>query len=134
MPASDAPKRAAWGRRAECQHNGARTGPELGRGGGYVLGHSGAHGPEDWRGKWSPHCSTMCPAHARRGHRHRAVLCLAGGDAMIIIDAPHFNAAVVLDDNGVVVRAAPILKYMLGWTAARVVRYCFRKGWQFDER
>jgi hypothetical protein len=32
------------------------------------------------------------------------------------------------------VRAAPILKYMLGWTASRVVRYCFRKGWQFDER
>jgi hypothetical protein len=52
---------------------------------------------------------------------------------VIIIDAPHFNAAVVLD-QGVVVRAAPILKYMVGWTAARVVRYCFRKGWQCDER
>lgn len=51
---------------------------------------------------------------------------------MICIDAPHFCAAVVVE-NGVVVRAAPILRYMLGWDRAKVLGYAKRKGWTVDE-
>ena len=47
---------------------------------------------------------------------------------MIVIDAPHFNAAVALRDF-TVVRAAPILRYMVGWNVKRVVDYCHQKGW-----
>ena len=49
---------------------------------------------------------------------------------MLCISAPHFVAGVVLDGN-VVVRCAPILRYMLGWTRARVEGYCRRKHWAF---
>lgn len=49
---------------------------------------------------------------------------------MIAIDAPHFYAAVLLDSSGIVIRAAPILKYMLGWSETRVRAYAQRKGWK----
>lgn len=45
------------------------------------------------------------------------------------IDAPHFYAGIVLEDD-VVVRAAPIVKYMRGWTRDKVRAYCQRKGWK----
>lgn len=49
---------------------------------------------------------------------------------MIIITAPHFVAAVILDPRArIVIRAAPILRYMLGWTEERVVDYLKFKGW-----
>lgn len=44
------------------------------------------------------------------------------------IDAPHFVAGIVLDSD-VVVEAAPIVRYMRGWTRDRVCAYCQRKGW-----
>jgi hypothetical protein len=50
---------------------------------------------------------------------------------LIRIEAPHFVAAVVLDGDRVV-RAAPILRYMHGWPAQRVIGYCRRKGWAFS--
>ena len=53
---------------------------------------------------------------------------------MITIDAPHFCAAVVLTPGGIVTRAAPILKYMEGWTKERVFAYCRKKGWQASLR
>lgn len=36
--------------------------------------------------------------------------------------------------NGVVlvVRAAPILKYMVGWTEAKVIQYCETKRWSYE--
>jgi hypothetical protein len=49
---------------------------------------------------------------------------------MIVIDAPHFYAAVIFS-AGIVVRAAPILKYMIGWRGASVVRYCKKKNWKY---
>ena len=52
---------------------------------------------------------------------------------MILIDAPHFCAAVVLT-AGRVSRAAPILAYMTGWTADRVLSYARRKRWQTEVR
>ena len=46
---------------------------------------------------------------------------------MIGICAPHFTAAVLLKD-GVVVKTAPILHYMKGWTQNLVVSYCVRRN------
>jgi hypothetical protein len=51
---------------------------------------------------------------------------------MIIIDAPHFYAAVVLDGERVV-RTAPILKYMEGWDYRYVLSYTRRKRWKVIE-
>lgn len=45
------------------------------------------------------------------------------------IDAPHFFAGIVLD-GGVVIRAAPIVRYMYGWSRERVRGYCRHKGWR----
>jgi len=47
---------------------------------------------------------------------------------MIIIDAPHFYAAVICK-FGHVVRYAPILKYMRGWSEEHVISYARSKGW-----
>ena len=41
---------------------------------------------------------------------------------------PHFVAGVVLKNN-TVVRAAPILKYMIGWSQQRVMQYALHKHW-----
>jgi hypothetical protein len=50
---------------------------------------------------------------------------------MIRIVAPHFVAGVVFNEieRGTVVQAAPIVRYMLGWNAARVKSYCKQKRW-----
>ncbi len=51
----------------------------------------------------------------------------------MIIDAPHFYAAVIFDAYGRVERAAPILNYMRGWDRQRVISYAGRKGWKTIE-
>jgi hypothetical protein len=40
------------------------------------------------------------------------------------ITAPHFCAGVVVG-----VRAAPIVRYMVGWTFPQIVQYCSKKRW-----
>lgn len=47
---------------------------------------------------------------------------------LIQITAPHMCAGLVLVDDKVV-RAAPILHYMFGWSIGGVTAYCNRKGW-----
>jgi len=47
----------------------------------------------------------------------------------IVIDAPHFYAGVTLK-NHVVIKAAPIVKYMIGWNVERVGAYCTQKNWK----
>lgn len=51
-------------------------------------------------------------------------------EILAAIDAPHFYAGIVLQD-GVVVEAAPIVKYMAKkkWTRAKVRDYCREQGW-----
>jgi len=49
-----------------------------------------------------------------------------------IIDAPHFMCAIVIN-GGVVIQAAPIVKYMNGWTVGAVKDYCAKKGWKYDK-
>lgn len=44
------------------------------------------------------------------------------------ISAPYFCAGLVLE-NDVVVRAAPILGYMRGWSLERVSHYAKSKRW-----
>lgn len=54
---------------------------------------------------------------------------------IIRITAPHFCAGVVVEvDKGYVVKAAPIVKYMLEqrWTPARVFSYCATKRWKAE--
>jgi len=51
---------------------------------------------------------------------------------VIRIEAPHFVAAVVLGPLGRVVRAAPIVAYMIGWLEPQVTAYCRHKGWEWS--
>lgn len=46
------------------------------------------------------------------------------------ITAPHFCAGIVAVD-GLVIAAAPIVRYMVGWDGRRMRDYCCRKGWAF---
>lgn len=70
----------------------------------------------------------------------------------IRITSPHFCAGLELDngknackskqkskpvvgvngDHYIVIRAAPIIRYMVGWTLERVEDYCKKKGWKIE--
>jgi|SoimicmetaTmtLMB_FD_contig_31_3692696_length_434_multi_2_in_0_out_0_1 hypothetical protein len=50
-------------------------------------------------------------------------------NGFIQITSTSFCAGVVLD-RGLVVRAAPILKYMIGWDRSRVLSYARGRGWR----
>ena len=52
-------------------------------------------------------------------------------ETLITIDAPHFNAGIVARD-GIVIEAAPIVRYMIGWDGKRVVDYCRAHGWTWE--
>ncbi len=52
-------------------------------------------------------------------------------DHLLTIDAPHFFCGVVLREDKVI-QAAPIVRYMLGWNAQRLKRYCQRRGWRVE--
>jgi hypothetical protein len=45
------------------------------------------------------------------------------------IDAPHFCAGIVLRADRVI-EVSPIVRYMRGWTRAKVRSYCAGKGWK----
>jgi hypothetical protein len=49
-------------------------------------------------------------------------------ETLAVIDAPHFNCGIVLWDDKVV-EAAPIVRYMKGWSRSRVRDYVKGKGW-----
>jgi hypothetical protein len=51
-------------------------------------------------------------------------------ETLVVIDAPNFCAGLVARD-GRVIEAAPILRYMKGWTGRRVADYCMAKGWRW---
>lgn len=54
------------------------------------------------------------------------------GDSIIVITAPHFVAGVCMNAADVAVRAAPILKYMVGWDFPRIESYVAKKGWTYN--
>ena len=50
-------------------------------------------------------------------------------ETLAVIDAPHFYAGIVLQDE-VVTEAADIVKYMRKWSRDRVREYCKTKKWR----
>jgi hypothetical protein len=52
---------------------------------------------------------------------------------MIVIDSGYFVAALEIEDDKVV-NAAPIVKYMMGWSTQRVRNYAHSKNWKLDVR
>lgn len=50
---------------------------------------------------------------------------------MIRITSPYFCAGCVIE-NGLIVRAAPIIKYMIGKTPGWVRTYCQKKKWKSE--
>ncbi len=48
---------------------------------------------------------------------------------LIQLTAKHFCAGLIVQ-NGRVTVTAPILRYMAGWTVARVRQYAVGKGWR----
>jgi hypothetical protein len=49
---------------------------------------------------------------------------------LIRVVAPHFVAGLITGDR--VQHAAPILKYMVGWSEQRAADYIASKGWHAD--
>ncbi len=52
-------------------------------------------------------------------------------ELLAVIDAPHFYAGIVLQ-NDRVIEAADIVKYMRRWPRDRVRTYCAEKGWKIS--
>ena len=50
-------------------------------------------------------------------------------EILAAIKAPKFHAGIVLW-NDKVVEAAPIVRYMRGWSRKNVREYCKERGWQ----
>ena len=49
------------------------------------------------------------------------------------ITAPHFVAGIELGMwHHIVLRAAPIVEYMLGWEGRTVLHYCEKKNWKVE--
>lgn len=48
---------------------------------------------------------------------------------LISVTAPHFSAAVIVNESGIVIEAAPILGWTLGKTEGEVLNYWSRKGY-----
>ncbi len=49
---------------------------------------------------------------------------------LLQIKAKHFCAGLVIDGT-VVVEAAPILQYMVGWSRVKVAKYARRRKWDW---
>ena len=52
-------------------------------------------------------------------------------EILAAIDAPHFYAGIILQDD-CVIEAADIVKYMRKWSRSRVRNYCKSKGWHIQ--
>lgn len=48
---------------------------------------------------------------------------------LLELDAPHFNAGLLIVD-GYVKEAAPILGYMTGWSIKKATSYAEERGWR----
>lgn len=77
-----------------------------------------------------PH-GRSCPlsSSAEQGFRKAEVVgsIPTGGTILVRIVAPHFVAG--FETDGTVRRAAPILRYMVGWNDDKVRDYVKKKGW-----
>jgi len=50
-------------------------------------------------------------------------------ETLAVIVAPHFYCGIVLREDRVI-EAAPIVRYMRGWSRDRVREYCAGKRWK----
>jgi len=48
------------------------------------------------------------------------------------IHPAYFTAGCEVED-GICTRAAPIIQYMVGWSAKAIRLYCMKKGWAWTE-
>lgn len=48
----------------------------------------------------------------------------------MIIYAGYFTAGLEFEGN-IVCRAAPIIKYMIGWDKEKIISYCGYKNWKY---
>lgn len=48
------------------------------------------------------------------------------------IIADHFTCGIVVQ-NKLVIEAAPIVRYMVGWESKEVRSYCDKRGWKYDK-
>lgn len=49
------------------------------------------------------------------------------------IETTYFTAGLVINGQGLVIDAAPIIKYMMGWSEKRAMDYIREKGWWFSD-
>lgn len=52
-------------------------------------------------------------------------------EVLLAIDAPHFYCGVILRDDRVI-QTAPIVRYLHGWSAQRLIRYGQARGWRVE--
>lgn len=51
---------------------------------------------------------------------------------MGLIESPYFTAGVTFDEDfHFCIKAAPIIKYMVGWTSRDVEHFCMKKQWKY---
>jgi hypothetical protein len=50
-------------------------------------------------------------------------------ETLVLVEAPRFTAGLVLHDN-VVIKTAPIARYMVGWSLDKLRKHCERKQWK----
>jgi hypothetical protein len=56
-------------------------------------------------------------------------------ETLLHVTARHFVAGAIFqiqNSQWICVRAAPILKYMVGWNSAKAKEYCEKKGWEWQ--
>ncbi len=56
---------------------------------------------------------------------------MTADERLVRVESRYFVAGFVVRD-GYVVKAAPILRYMIGWATSRAVGYVEGKGWTHD--
>lgn len=52
-------------------------------------------------------------------------------EKLIRVTSSYFCAGVIAK-NEIIINAAPILKYMIGWNAITFKNYCIKKGFKID--
>lgn len=66
---------------------------------------------------------------ARLGARLYAFGAGAVSEIIVAIDAKYFYAGIIIE-GGKVIDAAPIVRYMIGWSRAKAAAYVGRKRWK----
>lgn len=50
---------------------------------------------------------------------------------LLRIEAPWFTCGAEINEAGTIIRAAPIVKYMIGWPYTKAIIYCAERGWVY---